>query len=75
VAPAGDIMDALKPAVRATKDKHGDAVEQATKANIELVVERLKTSKPILVEYVKSGRLKVVGGRYDLATGHVELLR
>ena len=23
---AGDIMDALKPAVRATKDKHGDAV-------------------------------------------------
>jgi len=72
---AGEIMDALKPAVRAAKDKHGDAIEQATKANVELVVERLKTSKPILAEYVKTGRLKIVGGRYDLATGQVELLQ
>ena len=69
-----EIVDALKPAVRAVRDKPGDPVEQATRANIELVVDRLKTSKPVLADYVKTGRLKVVGGRYDLATGQVELL-
>jgi carbonic anhydrase len=69
-----EVIDALKPAVRATRDKPGDTLGQAINANVELVVNRLKTSKPILTEYVKSGRLKIIGGIYELATGQVELL-
>jgi carbonic anhydrase len=70
----GEVISALKPAVRAAHDQPGDPVEQAIKENIQLTVARLKSSKPILAEYVKTGRLKVVGARYDLATGTVELL-
>jgi carbonic anhydrase len=70
----GEVVSALKPAVRAARDQPGDPVEQAIKANVELVVNRLKGSKSILATYVKTGRLKIVGARYDLATGRVELL-
>lgn len=70
----GEVMSALKPAIRAARDQPGDPVEQAIKENIRLTVARLKSSKPILAEYVKTGRLKVVGARYDLATGQVEWL-
>ena len=69
-----EILDALKPAVRAARDQRGDPIEQATKANIHLVVERLKASKPILTEYIKTRKVKIVGGRYELLTGQVDIL-
>jgi carbonic anhydrase len=68
-----EILEALKPAVRAGRSLPGDPVENAMKANVERVTSQLKTSKPILAEHVKNGRLKIVGARYDLATGAVEL--
>jgi len=43
------------------------------KANVELIVERLQAA-PILSEAVAKGELKIVGGRYDLDTGVVEII-
>ncbi len=66
------LMAALQPAVAAKRDARGDPVEGAIRANIELNVEELRESAPILSELVEKGELKIVGARYDLDTGIVE---
>ena len=43
-------------------------------ANVETGVERLQRLEPILAPRVKDGKLKVVGGVYDLLTGSVTLI-
>lgn len=68
------LTKAIGPAVERVKGKPGDPVDSAVRANVEMVVEQLKTSKPILAELIHEGKLKVAGARYDLDTGVVELL-
>ncbi|MEH1842591.1 MAG: carbonic anhydrase [Nostoc sp.] len=72
----GDIstfVKAIKPAVKKVKDQSGDAVENAVVANVQYQIEQLKHSK-LLTEQVESGKLKIVGGRYDLDTGRVSII-
>ncbi|MFM0512801.1 carbonic anhydrase [Paraburkholderia sp. RL17-373-BIF-A] len=70
-----ELVRALKPAVQMAKVGHGeDLVEQATIENVKLNTNRLIVSRPLIGPYVKSGRVKIVGGVYDLATGKVTLL-
>jgi carbonic anhydrase len=66
------LMAALQPAVAAGRDPHGDPVEGAMRANVELTAASLRTCGPILSELVEQGHLKIVGARYDLDTGLVE---
>lgn len=66
------LEDYLKPAVEAGKKLSGDAVENAVVSNIELTVEKLRSST-ILADLIKKGKLRVVGARYDLDTGQVEI--
>jgi carbonic anhydrase len=37
-------------------------------------VQRLIEAKPILADMVTAGKLKVVGGVYDIATGKVSMV-
>lgn len=72
----GDIstfVKAIKPALKRAKDQPGDAVENAVVANVQYQIERLKRSK-LLTKQVESGKLKIVGGRYDLDTGRVTII-
>ncbi len=72
----GDIstfVKAIKPALKKVKNQPGDAVENAVAANVQYQIERLKRSK-LLTEQVESGKLKIVGGRYDLDTGRVTII-
>jgi carbonic anhydrase len=70
-----ELVRALKPAVQMAKVGHGeDLVEQATIENVKLNTNRLIVSRPLIGPYVKSGKVKIVGGVYDLATGKVTLL-
>ncbi|QMS88428.1 carbonic anhydrase [Nostoc edaphicum CCNP1411] len=72
----GDIstfVKAIKPALKKVKDQPGDAVENAVVANVQYQIERLKRSK-LLTEQVEAGKLKIVGGRYDLDTGRVIII-
>jgi carbonic anhydrase len=64
----------IKPAVLESKGKPGDPLENAIEANVKRGVERLKTLDAIVAPAVKSGKLKVVGGVYDLATGSVNMV-
>ncbi|MEG4802287.1 carbonic anhydrase [Microcoleus sp. ARI1-B5] len=68
------LVAAIKPAVDATKNQLGDAWDNAVRANVKMNVKKLKDSSPILAEAVKAGKLKVVGGRYDLDSGQVEII-
>lgn len=69
----GTFVKAIKPAVEKVKDQSGDAVENAVVANVQYQLERLKRSQ-LLTEQVRSGKLKIVGGRYDLDTGKVNII-
>lgn len=71
----GDLIDPIRPAVRSAAGRAGDKLENVTRANVELGVERLKGLDPILAGLVKSGELKVVGATYELRTGQVEVYR
>ena len=56
------------------KGQPGDLLTNAIKANVRLTVERIKEAEPIVAPLVVGGKVQVVGGFYDLATGEVELL-
>jgi carbonic anhydrase len=67
-----ELVNLIKPAVANGEGR--DRLEQAIKANVVLGVGRLKTLEPILAGPVKQGRVKVVGGVYDLRSGKVEMV-
>ena len=70
----GTLVDLLRPAVDQTRTMAGDKVENAVRANVELVVKQLRSSTPILSELVAHNKLKIVGGVYSLDTGKVDWL-
>ena len=68
------LVSALAPSVKAVREQPGDLLANATKANVRLNVEQLKTATPILNKAVEEKKLLVVGGYYNLGTGVVELV-
>jgi carbonic anhydrase len=68
------VVEGIRPAVVQTSAQAGDRVDNTVRAHVALTVERLRQTGPILTEVQEHGALKVVGGRYDLDTGLVELL-
>ncbi len=64
------ILSHIKPAVTASAKQPGDRLKNATVANIKNQVIELQTS-PVLKDLVKAGKLKIIGGFYDLDTGVV----
>ncbi|PMB45085.1 carbonic anhydrase [Fischerella thermalis CCMEE 5205] len=72
----GDIstfVKAIKPVVAKVKYQPGNTVDNAVIANVHYQIQRLKRS-PLLSERLQSGKLKIVGGRYDLDTGSVSII-
>ncbi|MEH1845685.1 MAG: carbonic anhydrase [Nostoc sp.] len=69
----GTFVKAIKPVVKKVESQPGDAVENAVVANVQYQIERLKRSQ-LLTKQVESGKLKIVGGRYDLDTGRVNII-
>ncbi len=75
------LVNSIKPAamtverlVRQGKVAQKDFVNETVKQNVRVQVEQLRNLEPILSEAVRSGRTKIVGAVYDLATGKVEFL-
>jgi carbonic anhydrase len=68
------LVEAIKPALEIAKDQPGDKLDNAVRANIRMVVGQIKSSTPILADLAKKGKVNVVGARYDLDTGAVEML-
>jgi carbonic anhydrase len=55
------------------KSQPGDLIDNAVIANVQDQMTKLKKS-PILRDRVGSGKLQLVGGRYDLDTGKVTII-
>lgn len=70
-----DLVELIKPAVEQSKGGPGDPLNGAIHKNVQIGVERLKGLEPILATPVKEGKLKIVGGVYDLRTGKVTLVK
>lgn len=68
------LIDAIKPVVEKTKSQPGDMVDNVVRANVKFVVEKLSSYDDVVSQLVKSGKLKIVGGRYDLDTGKVDII-
>lgn len=69
-----NLIKAIKPAVERAKSQTGDLWDNAVKANIEIVVDQLKSSQPILCNLVKKNKLMIVGAYYDLDSGLVDTI-
>jgi carbonic anhydrase len=67
------LTDAIKPAVESSKTQEGDKVKNAVIANVRLQANRLKASE-VMNPLIEQGKLKIVGGYYDLDTGAVEIV-
>ena len=65
----GSILEQIKPALSA-KSQSGDTLKNVTIANIKTQIAVLKTS-PVISELITTGKLKIIGGFYDLDTGIV----
>jgi carbonic anhydrase len=70
----GTFVNDIKPAIAKVKDKPGDPVENAVVANVKYQVERLQENSALLVKLMQTGKLKIVGGRYDLDSGEVTIV-
>ncbi|HEY9906448.1 MAG TPA: carbonic anhydrase [Thermosynechococcaceae cyanobacterium] len=70
----GSLLDAIRPALQKTKPKVGGVqLEDVTRENVRYQIEKLKTS-PVITQLIQDGKLKIIGGYYDLDTGAVTRL-
>lgn len=69
-----DIVDAVRPGIIQTVEAGGsEVVLNAIDANVDYNVSRVASAQPVVSEAVRSGKVKVVGAVYELATGKVLL--
>ena len=69
----GRMIEPIIPAVLEVRGREGDMLDHAIRANVSRVAKQLRTSTdPLLLEPQETGKLKVVGAHYDLATGAVD---
>ncbi|MHB8118121.1 MAG: carbonic anhydrase [Methanothrix sp.] len=68
------LVEAIKPAVDEARKmgKERQLLNESININVANVVKELSTEEPIISEYVKDGKLKIVGARYYLDSGAVE---
>ena len=69
----GQISTLYQHIRRAAKESKGD-LNVAIKRNVEVQVEILKEASPVLAKLMREGKLKVVGGVYDLDSGVVTMV-
>jgi carbonic anhydrase len=68
----GALIDPIKPAV--TSQKPGDdLLARAVDANVRNMVSKINADE-VVAHLIHEGKVKVVGGRYDLDTGEFKIL-
>ena len=67
------VASLIEPAVKQSKSKKGNRLENAIKDNVMNVVAQLKKT-PALQKLIKDKKIEVAGGYYHFRTGEVELL-
>lgn len=70
----GVFVEEIKPAIEEVRSESGDIEQDSIIANIRYQVEELGENSTVLSGLVKEGKLKIVGGLYNISTGKVTLL-
>lgn len=70
----GVFVEEIKPAVELVRQRTGDLEKNSIIANVQYQVRKLPETSTILGNLVKEGKLKIVGGIYDLSSGKVTLV-
>ncbi len=68
------LINYIEPAVQASQNLQGDRVSNTVKHHVNLMVEAIASTAPILSHEVEKGNLKIIPAYYRLATGKVEFL-
>ena len=74
VGHIGNLVDSIRPAVEQARRRPGDLLDNAITMNIHLAVKQLRAAEPLLSRLVAASQLRIVGARYSLYTGMVDLL-
>jgi carbonic anhydrase len=67
-------ISALFPHIQPAVDQAGPNLEAATKANAKIQAALLREASTVVSSFMKEGKLKVVAGYYDIASGAASLL-
>jgi carbonic anhydrase len=70
----GAFLRPIQPAVQSTEGQAGDRVDNVVRANVMNVVRQISGTDPVIAEHVREGKVRVVGARYDLDTGRIDIL-
>jgi carbonic anhydrase len=73
IRPAVEAVQGFKPEARNSANK--EFVEKVTEENVRETMADIRKDSPVLAELEASGKIKIVGGIYDLQTGKVTLLK
>jgi carbonic anhydrase len=73
IRPAVDAVEGFKPEERNSANK--EFVEKVVEQNVRQTMKDIRKDSPLLSEMEASGKIKIVGGIYDLHTGKVTLLK
>ncbi len=57
-----------------SEGQEGDRNNNTAKELAKMIADKIATSEPIIADYVKEGKVKVVAAYYDLKSGEVTLL-
>jgi carbonic anhydrase len=67
-------ISALYAPIRPAVERAGPDLDAVIKANAQIQADLLRTASPVIAGLVAGGKLKVVAGYYELASGRVSLL-
>ena len=72
------LLNKIQPAIFQEKtivenrnESNEEFVQKVTELNIHLTIERIRRESPIIAELEENGKIKIVGGLYDVSTGMV----
>lgn len=66
------LIDQIKPSVLAAQKTHpADLLNAAIAENVRQTLHAVTTAQPLLADMIASGKIKVAGGVYDIASGKV----
>ncbi len=70
-----ELIKSIKPAVESAKKRQpANLLDESIVENVRLNVRRLQTAKPVIADTVREGKVRIVGGIYDIPTGRVALI-
>jgi carbonic anhydrase len=70
----GTLVAAIKPGIDLGEGISDESIEKAVVANVAYQINAVKRNSPLIAERVSKNKLKILGGRYDLDSGKVEII-